>query len=45
MAVTPSMTPAMDIKVLIEMKACFCFARRYRRPTKSSNDMMEVPFA
>ena len=39
-AVTPSITPVIDIKALIEINACFCLARRYRRLTKNSNDMI-----
>ena len=35
-AITPTITPAMDMKVMMDMNVCFLFAFRYLRPIKSS---------
>ena len=38
-AMTPVMTPKMEIRVITEIKACFRLALRYRIPRKTSNNI------
>jgi hypothetical protein len=38
-AITPVMTPNIEIKVITEIKACFRLALRYRIPKKTSNNI------
>jgi hypothetical protein len=38
-AITPTMTPAMEIKDITEIKACFRLALRYLKLKKSSNSI------
>ena len=41
-AMTPTMTPAMEIMVMMEMKVCFRLALRYLRPINHSYFIFDI---